>query len=300
MSEPVAPLFAPEPAPSRRSPARPDRHRLRAAAISAAVRADLHRRRWLRLHAVLIGLTSWLLTWALSHALMTAGVHGIALRLSLALAGGYLMYLGLLRLWCRWLLSRDDDVMSDGGMGDVPLDGLGQARAAPGFRSGQGGDFGGGGAQASFSGSRDADIEAGADAPGAGWDGATELAGRIAEGGLGAADADEGAVVVVPLALVVAAGVLLGVTLGAAVFGLFGVEILLGVAVEIALASAGTVLAYKAQAEGWLAFALRRTIKPFLVCLLACVLLGGLVDVWLPQARSLPHAVMLWRGASHR
>lgn len=278
---------------------RPDRHRLRAAALSAAVRADLHRRRWLRLHAVLIGLTSWLLTWALSHALMTAGVHGIALRLGLALAGGYLMYLGLLHLWCRWLLSRDD-VMPDGGMGDVPLDGLGRARPAPGFQSGQGGDFGGGGAQASFDGDADAGIGAGADAPSAGWDGATELAGRLAEGGLRAADADEGAVVVVPLALMVAGAVLLGVTLGAAVFGLFGVEILLGVAVEIALASAGTVLAYKAQAEGWLAFALRRTIKPFLVCLLACVLLGALVDAWLPQARSLPHAVMLWRGASHR
>lgn len=276
---------------------RGDRHGHRAVALTVVVRTDLRRRRWLRLHALLIGLATLLLTWAISHALMAAGLAHIGLRLGLAMVGGYLVYLGLLRLWCRWLLSRDTVVPDGGGMGmgDGGSAG-GDCAQPPAFEPGGGGDFGGGGAQASFGWGADADLPAMSDAA-PGWDGAAEAAGRIAEGGMSAADADEGALVVVPLALLVAAAVLVGAVLSAAVFGLFGVEILLGVAVEIALASAGTVLAHKAQAEGWLLFALRRTFRPFLVCLAGVVLLGTLVDLWLPQARSLPHAVQLWRGA---
>jgi hypothetical protein len=44
--------------------------------------------------------------------------------------------------------------------------------------------------------------------------------------------------------------------------GLFGVEVLIGVAVEIAFASAGGALALKAQREGWLGHAVRRTLGP--------------------------------------
>lgn len=229
--------------------------RMPAAAFERAVRADLHRRRWLRLHAALIGTLCLLAGWGLSHMLMNAGMHQLGLRYVLALLGGYAIYLLLLNLWCRWLLSRQEG----------SLDGLDVPAEWP-------------------------------RAPEADWHAASsakEAAGSALEA-LGAAD--EGIVVAIPLALAIGAAVLIGAALGFAVFGLFGIEVLLGVAVEIAFASAGTVLAYKAQREGWLTHALRRTLKPFLACLLLMALLGAALDHWAPQARSLPHALQLWRG----
>ena len=77
--------------------------------------------------------------------------------------------------------------------------------------------------------------------------------------------------------------------------GLFGIEVLLGVAVEIAFASAGGALAYRARREGWLAHALTRTAWPLVALLMLVALLGGVVDVWLPGADSLPQAVRLLR-----
>jgi len=77
------------------------------------------------------------------------------------------------------------------------------------------------------------------------------------------------------------------------VFGLFGVEVLLAVAVEVAIASVGGALAYKAGAEGWLGAAWRRTRAAALIGLLVLVTLGAAIDHWLPEARSLPHAVRL-------
>jgi hypothetical protein len=111
-----------------------------------------------------------------------------------------------------------------------------------------------------------------------------------------AASADEGIVVVVPVAVVVGVAALLAGVIGLAVFGLFGIEVLLGVAVEIAIASAGGALAYRARREGWLSHALSRTIRPMAVILLMVVALGAAIDHWMPQARSLPHAVRLLKG----
>ena len=107
--------------------------------------------------------------------------------------------------------------------------------------------------------------------------------------------ADEGIVVVVPLALAVGAAVLLGTGLGFVVFGLFGVEVLLGVVVEIAFASVGGALAYKARREGWLVYALRRTAWPMAGVLVCALLLGLAMQHWLPAAATLPQALrMLW------
>ena len=103
--------------------------------------------------------------------------------------------------------------------------------------------------------------------------------------------ADEGAVVLVPVALVIGVAVALATVLGFAVFGLFGVEVLVGVAVEIAFASAGGALALKAQREGWLGHAVRRTIGPMAIVLAVTVLTGVAIGHWLPEARTLPQAL---------
>lgn len=225
------------------------------------VRADLRRRRWLRVHAFVLGSLTFLACWALSAALMRAGVGSLALRWPLALAGGYLVFLGLLWLWCRWLLSRGEADL------DLPLDAA--LDLLPSRRSGGGVECG------------DSGLEAG----------------DVAEGALNVVGAaDEGIVVAVPLAVVVGIAVLIASGLSLAVFGLFGVEVLLGVAVEIAFASTGGALAFRARREGWLLHATGRTWKSVLALIAVAALLGAVIDHWMPQAGSLPQAVRLLRG----
>lgn len=251
------------------------------------VRDDLRRRRWLRLHATLIATLTFAAAWATSHGLMLANIDRLALRYALAFAVAYLVLMGLLYLWAKWLVSRRqaeiDGPQVDGGGGSG---GSGARHDPSAFEPGGGGDFGGGGASGSFDGVGEAIGE------GVGH-GAGEVVGATAEV-LGAAD--EAAIVLIPLAVVIAAAAALAAVLGFAVFGLFGVEVLLGVAVEIAFASLGGALAFKAQREGWLGAALRRTALPAIMILVGLVGLGAAVDHWLPQARSLPHAVRLLRG----
>lgn len=249
------------------------------------VRSDLLQRRWLRVHVCCIAMLTLAVCWGLSALLMHAGVQALALRHALALLGAYAAYLGLMHLWARWMLARDnhlhpaDAVDAVGGIADLTT-----AKARPSCASGLpeagGGDFAGAGANGHWEGAAD------------GVSSARRVAGGLAD----AADLDETAVVVVPVAVVVGAALLLATALGFAVFGLFGIDILLGVAVEIAFASAGGALALQARREGWLMHVVRRTAGPMAVVLLATVAAGLLIGHWLPEARSLPHAWQLITG----
>ncbi len=246
------------------------------------VRNDLRARRWLRWHCSLIGLLTLLAGWASSHLLMRLGTDALWLRYGASLAVAYGVLMLLLYLWARWLLSRDegDWLQADGGGG---ADGGARGGIEPPMQSGGGGDFGGAGGGGSF---EAAEIPAAvSDSAGDAVGGALELAGA----------ADEGAIVLVPLALVAGLALALGTVLGFAVFGLFGVEVLLAVTVEIALASVSGALAYKAGTEGWVGAALRRTLWPAVATLACVVALGAAIGHWLPEARSLPHAVRLLR-----
>jgi hypothetical protein len=91
----------------------------------------------------------------------------------------------------------------------------------------------------------------------------------------------------------VGVAVLISSALAVAVFGLFGVDVLLGAAVDIAFASAGGALAFRAHREGWLAHALSRTGRSAGALLLIVCVLGAVIDHWLPQANSLPQAMRL-------
>jgi hypothetical protein len=248
------------------------------------VRNDLRTRRWLRWHCSLIGLFTLLAGWACSHALMHAGADALWLRYGTSFAVAYGVLMLLLYLWARWLLSRDeaDWLQIDGG-GSGGGSGSRSGGDLSSMKSGGGGDFGGAGSGGSF--------EA-PDLPGAITDGAGEAVGGALEM---AGAADEGAIVLVPIALLIGIALAIGSVLGFAVFGLFGVEVLLAVAVEIAMASVGGAIAYKAGAEGWLTAAWRRTFWPAVAALACVVVLGAAIDHWLPQARSLPHALRLLR-----
>jgi hypothetical protein len=259
----------------------------RALEFERAVRADLVRRRWMRWHAFLLGSVCFLACWAISTSLMHAGVEHLSVRWSVALLGGYAVFLALLWLWCRWLLSREEADAEEADA-DLSLDAIDLVPGRSGSpvpqtlsSSGEGGDMAGGGGQASL------------DAGEAVVDGADRAVKGILEA---ASSAEEGVVVVVPLAVVVGIAALIAGALSIAVFGLFSVEVLLGVAVEIAFASAGGALAFRAQREGWLAQAASRTWRPLGALVLVTVALGVLIEHWLPQAQSLPHAVQLLRS----
>jgi hypothetical protein len=245
------------------------------------VRNDLRARRWLRWHCMLIGSLTLLAGWACSHTLMRLGSDALWLRYGASFAVAYVVLMLLLYLWARWLLSREEGdwpQIDGGGSGGGSRSGI-----EPSMQSGGGGDFGGAGGGGSF------DLPelpaAVSDSAGEAVGGALEIAGAV----------DEGAIVLIPVALVIGVALALGTVLGFAVFGLFGVEVLLAVAVEIALASVGGALAYKAGAEGWLSAAWRRTFWPAVATLACVVVVGAAIDHWLPQAQSLPHALRLLR-----
>lgn len=251
------------------------------------LRADLRERYWLRLHVAAIALLTLGALWLCSALLMHAGVDSLALRYGLACPVAYGVYLLLLRWWGGALARRDSpfDGLDAPGI-DLSGGGSGSSSCGPGeapFGSGGGGQFAGGGADASW------------DVPGgqALADSAGDGLGSVLDG-LGGLD--EGAVVVVPLAVLVGIVALLGGLLGAGVLMLFGVEVLLAVAVEVGLASLAGSLAYKGFMEGWLSSALRHTWRGALAVLVLAIALGATLDHWMPEARSLPHAARLIRG----
>lgn len=258
-------------------------------------KADLRRQHALRLHVLVIALLMLGTLLGGGLALRLAGVDALWLRYLILLPACYPIYLGLLRLWATLLLRKASEVV------DFPLVDLPPAQSlAPPFKSGGGGDFGGGGASGDF-GSGGASGEFGSAASPAdaarlpsppevgapSWISSPESSTLSS-----AADSDEGAVVAVPLVLVGA----LGFALGGAVFALFGVEVLLAVAVEVALASVAGAYAWRHQQQGWWACAVQHTLPGALVAIVAGVALGAAIDYWWPAAQSLPEAWQLWRA----
>lgn len=266
------------------------RKREHLAHFEKTVRTDLRKRRWLRLHITLIGLFTFLSCWGISSALLHAGVASLPMRHAGALLGAYGVYLLLLWTWSHYLLSRDDGWDFADGLNaiDIGPSGGNRTAASPAFRSGGGGDFGGGGATGSWS-----DDVATSSSKGI-FDGAGDAVSETMEG-LG--NADEDAVIAIPVIVVIGIATLLAAALGFAVVGLFGIEVLVGVAVEIAFASAGGAIALKARREGWMAHAIKRTAGPMAAVLIASVLSSMLVAHWLPDVKTLPDAIRLISSA---
>ena len=244
-------------------------------AFERATRADLQQRRWLRLHVLLLAALSTALCWGVSALLRRAGVDSLAWRPLAAVLLTWPLYLGLLWAWGRWLLSDRQADLSDALDGADVLDGAahlasdgaraaarGLARLQPRLPSGT----------------------------------VSEATDDVASGALDAlgelGEADEA----VPVLVVLGVALSLAAALGFAVFGLFGVDVLLGVAVELAFASMGGALAWRAQREGWLMHTLRRTTAPMLGLAVSVGAAGALLHHWLPQARTLPEALRLLFG----
>jgi hypothetical protein len=265
-----------KPSASHRHAARPSDRARRLRAIALHTELSLRERYWLRLHVLVIALLTLAALMAVSAGLMHAGVQSLAVRYGLALPAAFAMYLLLLRLWAAELARGQSPF--DGADPSQALDLLPTRSTDAPFSSGGGGDFGGGGASGSWT--EEAASKTG-DVVGSALDGA-----------------DEGAVVLIPVAVLIGIALLLAAALGVGVFAFLGVEVLVAVTVEVVLASVAGSWAYKGFAEGWLDAALRHIWKPALTLLIAGVLLGAVIDRWMPDARSLPHALsLLGRGA---
>ena len=116
------------------------------------MRRNLQQRHWLRLHAALTGLLALLLMLGISAGLLHAGVRSMGWRYGLALAGGYALYLLLVRLWAECMIRRDwDPGLPDGGGSGGGSGGSGGTRGADVIHSGEGGSFGGGGSSGDWS-----------------------------------------------------------------------------------------------------------------------------------------------------
>lgn len=241
----------------------------------------LRSRYWLWLHGWMIGLLIVLVMWGTAHLQLVMGSQSLALRYLLTLGVGYLAYLLVLRIWGAALARGERTDGWDAG-GDLPLPRQGNAaQARPQFESGAGGDYGGGGASADFS-------EA---------VGSSGGVGEMAGGALEAVGAVDEGIVIVPVLAVFLAGLAALFGFGSLLLLYFGSEVLLAVAVELAFGYVGARTAMALEREGWLSAAVRVTWKPLLGALACAVVLGGVLDYFVPQARSLPHAVQLLRAA---
>jgi hypothetical protein len=222
------------------------------------VERDLHRNYSLRTHGILIGTFTLLLMWGVSSLQMhLLHVDSLAVRYFLTLGVGYLGYLLVLRWWAKRLVEgRSVDIDAD-----VP--------------------------DVDFSSASSRDHLSVADAA----DGGSVLS-EVAGGVLDVAGgADEGAIIVVPVLAIFA--ICVAVLFGAGYLALlyFSWDALLAVAIEVAFSYVSARAAVRVAREGWLMAAVRLTWKPLLGAVLSAVILGALLDHFMPQVNSLPEAV---------
>lgn len=219
------------------------------------IERDLHRNHSLRTHGILIGTFMLLLMWGVSALQMhLLHVDSLAVRYFLTLGVGYLGYLLVLRWWARRLVESGVGVNLDVS-GDCVVDAADLALDVAGSVSDAGA----------------ADVAGGA----------LELA----------AGADEGAIVVVPVVAIflICVAVLFGA--GSLVLLYFGWDALLAVAIEVAFSYVSARAAVRVAREGWLMAAVRLTWKPLLGAIVCAVILGAVLDRFMPQVNSLPEAV---------
>lgn len=218
----------------------------------------LERHAWPRAQmALLVGLTGAAGLLA-SFLLLQAGLQTMWLRYPLALGAAYLVFLALLWLWLR--TSALDYVDAPGGLGDAGVAPGGATLPSP--ISGGGGDFGGGGASASF------------EAPDTGTNPLGDSLGSVA-------DADEFAI---PLVVVMLA-------IGLALSSLYVVYAAPVLFAELLLDGALAATLYRRlrglESRHWIETAVRRTAGPFLLTALFLLLCGAAMQWYAPQAHSL-------------
>ncbi|WP_341646993.1 hypothetical protein [Thauera sp. SDU_THAU2] len=210
-----------------------------------------------------------------SFVMLQLGLDSMAIRYPLAVCCAYLCFLFLVWLWLR---TNAEDYLDlpdlSPGFGNT---GRGQGSPAPEFRSGEGGDFGGGGASASFEASSGASdviaippdgLATGASAP------FKEVLSPIE-------DADELAIPLVALALAV----------GLAIASLYVIYIAPVVFAEVLVDGALSYALFRHlrghDPRHWLTSAVSRTVVPFAATAVFVAILGAAMSAYAPGAVSI-------------
>jgi len=200
-----------------------------------------------------------------SAAMLAYGMTAPAARYPLAVAAGYVAFLAMIRLW---LAFRRRELSGDV---DVSVLELIPSTSPPPFSFGGGGGFSGGGSSAAIP----------ADAGAA----VVEAKSSLLKGSLSvAAEADEGAIVAIPI--VVGIAILVGLLASGAV--LYNAPVLFA---EVLLDSAIATVAYRRlrqhQTVHWSSGVVRWTWKPMLAITLALLALGVAIPMLKPGADSI-------------
>ncbi len=243
-------------------------HRIRLTRSAAVIRLRhrLERESFPRLQMGLIVALTGAVGWLCSFGLLHAGVTGMAVRYPLAMVGAYMAFLLLLWLWLR---TRAEDYVDGLDIGNaMPAPDLGDAMPCV---SGGGGEFGGGGASASFD------------------SGATDLLPdlpkpleKVADVG---ADADE---LAIPILVAVLA-------IGLALASLYVVYLAPALFAELLFDGVLSYGLYRhlrgTDSRNWLETAFRRTVVPFLLTAIFLAIVGAGLTAYAPGAHTIGAAL---------
>jgi hypothetical protein len=245
------------------------------------VRVSLMRRASPRLHMLLLVSITAVTGFATSYLLLHAGLTLMALRYPLAVGVGYLAFLGLVRLWLRRFRLRARVIRRERGADvdldvlELPLDQIFTAGRAPepqfiGF--GHGGGFSGGGGGTSWGDGSPTFVSADvASAPTGGGGGS-----------VGGWDLDEGALWLIPIAIIVA------IALGVVTYIVYLAPTLFAELLLDAGLAAG--LYHRLLREGrrsWLTTAIRSTVIPACCVAALLALAGTIMQAVVPTAVSI-------------
>ncbi len=256
-------------------------HRLRLTRSHAVlrVRRQLEETSYPRLQmALIVALTGGAGLLA-SFVMLNTGLDSMALRYPLALGLAYLCFLVMLWLWLRTSARDYVDIPDLSGIGALPLPTPGGG--LPGFAGGGGGDFAGGGASGSF------------DAPGAaqlaGAESGESLFAPLGKASSSAFDADELAIPLIVVALV----------LGLALASFYVVYLAPGLFAELLFDGALSLTLYRhlrhQERSHWLGTAVRKTALPFAITAVSLAAVGAGLAWYAPGARTMGEAI-----AQHR
>ena len=222
-----------------------------------------------------------------SFTMLNLGVDSMALRYPVALACAYLFFLFLIWLWLR---TKSDDYLVDVGVWGGPS-GTGAPQAPPEFTSGNGGDFGGGGASGAFDAQTPAPSSLVGQTPPLASTESTASADR-ATFSLPDADADELTIplVVIALSATIAVASIYVVSIAPVLFA----EVLVDGALSYALFNR---LRRKQERRHWLTSTLRLTMLPFVMTAMFLGVAGHAMEIHAPGAKSIGQ-VMAREGGS--
>jgi hypothetical protein len=230
--------------------------------LAERIRARLRGQGLQRLEMSVIVLGTGLAGFFFSAVLFRLGVSSMPARYAASLAGAYLVFLLLIRLWVE-LHRRGIEI--DLESFDVPIDLAGDAIGSIGDPIGGGGSAGGGGADASY--------EFGSGGPSADTGGGG--------GGLDLLDLDDAFIVVVPIVMFI------GGLVAALLIVWSAPALLVEIVLDIALVSGLYRRLAHLERRSWLMTAVRRTWVPIVVTAVVLVVGGFLIQGAVPEAETI-------------